>query len=105
MYNKRYYPKRNFRVDEAILRRVVENKNHTLNEDGCGCENEQENCMIWGEHPTSLAMVCSPVQSFCDMYSEEKGLSRGTIFVQLDKPFMPGASVRNIGGCANGYKM
>ena len=105
MYDKRNYPKRNFRVDEAMLRRVVENKSRITKEENCGCEREDEACMIWGEHPLSLAMVCSPVQSFCEMYSEEKGLTRGTIFSQLDKPFLPGSNARSKGGCTNGYKM
>ena len=34
----------------------------------------------------SLAMVYAPLQSFRDTYSPEEGLTRGTIFRELDKP-------------------
>ena len=35
----------------------------------------------------SLAMVYSPEQPFSDIYEPDEGLSRGTIFAALDKPF------------------
>lgn len=38
-------------------------------------------------HPTSLAMVWSPVQSFQKIYEPSKALMRGTLFAELDKPF------------------
>ena len=41
------------------------------------------------ENPTSLAMVYSPKQPFADLYEPIKALSRGTLFVALDKPFTP----------------
>ena len=36
----------------------------------------------------SLAMVYSPCQTFEELYEPCEGLRRGTIFVQLDKPFL-----------------
>jgi len=38
-------------------------------------------------HPTTLAMVWSPVQSFQKIYEPSKALMRGTLFAELDKPF------------------
>ncbi len=38
---------------------------------------------------SSLAMVYSPYQSWQDIYEPQKGLCRGTIFAQLDKPWFP----------------
>ena len=38
----------------------------------------------------SLAMVYAPCQGFRMMYSPEEGLSRGTIFRELDKPLEAG---------------
>ena len=35
----------------------------------------------------SLAMVYIPMQKFRDIYDYDIGLSRGTIFRELDKPF------------------
>ncbi len=37
----------------------------------------------------SLAMVYSPCQSFDNLHDPEIGIDRGTIFKELDKPFMP----------------
>ena len=107
MYDKRYNQRRNFRVNEDMLRRVTENRSIMSKREGCEfCErdNEENGCMIYGEMPNSLAMVCSPVQSFCDVYDEEKGFRRGTIFSQLDKPFLGGKSVKTRGGNNNGCK-
>ena len=35
----------------------------------------------------SLAMVYSPCQSFQGLYTPEEGLARGTVFMELEKPF------------------
>lgn len=35
----------------------------------------------------SLAMVYSPCQSFQGLHTPEEGLCRGTIFMELEKPF------------------
>ncbi len=34
-----------------------------------------------------LAMAYVPVQKFCNLYSDNKGLQAGTICADLDKPF------------------
>ncbi len=50
--------------------------------EGCG-----ERCgSKWGLEGYPLAMVYAPLQNFCELYEPEKGLSRGTIFSQLDLP-------------------
>ncbi len=36
----------------------------------------------------TLAMAYVPMQEFTDIYEPEQGLSRGTIFAELDLPFM-----------------
>ena len=38
----------------------------------------------------SLAMVYSPFQVFRDIYTPQKALSRGTLFLELDKPWKAG---------------
>ena len=48
-----------------------------------------------------LAMVYSPMQEFDKLYELEKGFNAGTIFSELDLPFM-GRSLKqkgNSGGC------
>lgn len=59
----------------------------------CGCEHggDSRNDNIGAFdclHGMSLAMVYSPCQEFEDLYDHTEGLRRGTIFRQLDKPFM-----------------
>lgn len=73
-------------------------------EDGCGCEGAPVPCRDaegrrrWGleEHP--LAMVYAPVQNFCGLYDEVTALSRGTVFGELDLPFLVGDCKKG-GGC------
>ena len=43
-----------------------------------------------------IALDQMPVTKWRNIYEAEKGLRRGTIFQDLDKPF------RGIGGCQNG---
>ena len=54
---------------------------------GCSeCDREQEyktDCL----NGMSLAMVYSPCQEFDGLYTPEVGLSHGTVFIELDKPF------------------
>ncbi len=38
-------------------------------------------------HGTPLAAVYVPIQTFAQMYDCDKALSRGTLFMELDKPF------------------
>lgn len=49
----------------------------------------------------SLAMVYIPNQEFRELYDADTGLSRGTIFRELDKPFV------GRGGCSpqNNYRV
>ena len=53
--------------------------------DGTGCDH----CASAGDplDGMSLAMVYSPEQTFEGLYEPEEGLSRGTVFIALEKPF------------------
>ena len=105
MYDNRYSPKRNFRVDEDMLCRVIENKKRASQRERFDIKNDGESCRIYMKSAESLAMVCSPIQEFCGRYSEEQGLQRGTIFSQLDKPFRGDKrSVSPRGGYRDGCK-
>ena len=46
-------------------------------------ENDSYGC---GQYPIGMAYV--PWQTFKDIYDMERGLNAGTIFAELDKPFM-----------------
>ncbi len=43
---------------------------------------------ITTSQPVSLAMAYVPIQQWGDLYDIDVGLQRGTIFAQLDKPFL-----------------
>jgi hypothetical protein len=58
--------------------------------DGCPADCGDKGTCGEGEDALSgrsLAMVYSPKQPFCDLYEPDEGLSRGTIFAALEKPF------------------
>ncbi len=42
----------------------------------------------WGIANYPLASVYAPIQQWRDAYDEEMALSRGTLFRELDKPFL-----------------
>ncbi len=61
-------------------------------QNGCSREGACGACSTCGEGEDtlsgySLAMVYSPIQQFCDLYEPDEGLSRGTVFAALEKPF------------------
>ena len=49
--------------------------------------NNQSITHSWGLKDHPLAMVYSPLQAFSGLYDEEKALSHGTLFSELDLPF------------------
>lgn len=66
------------------VRRARQNAPSDSQQDSCG------RCASTPLSGYSLAMVYSPCQEFTELYEAEEGFSRGTIFSQLDKPFLPG---------------
>lgn len=63
---------------------------------------EAENCTArtgsaFGLSGYPLASVYAPMQEFDDIYDCETGLSRGTIFTQLDLPFVCGGMNGGVG--------
>ena len=72
---------------------------------GCGSE-RNSSCTgkhSWGLENHPLAMVYSPLQSFDNLFDMDTALNKGTMFCELDLPFM-GESVYNSGkgGCCRG---
>ena len=73
--------------------------NMAQNRQGCGCSNaKQDNCNNVHDCDIETApvdrmapgMAYVPWQKWEDIYCMEKALERGTIFEQLDKPFIGG---------------
>ena len=52
------------------------------------CEEEKPVRKTWGLVGYPLASVYAPLQEWRDLYDEEKGLAQGTLFSELDKPFL-----------------
>lgn len=56
---------------------------------GCGCDSgSQDRKRTWGLEGYPLAMVYSPIQAFQGLYALEDGFDRGTVFEELDLPFL-----------------
>ena len=75
-------------------------KNSIYDSDGCGCDQgydcSERKC--WGLEGYPLASVFSPLQSFDKLFDMDTALHRGTVFAELDLPFM-GESVYKGGNC------
>ena len=61
------------------------------------CEDNKDSGGGWGLGGFPLASVYAPLQVFEELYDAETALSKGTIFKQLDLPFM-GMTVKG-GNC------
>ena len=51
---------------------------------------KEQACGIPREEALPLAMAYVPWQKWRELYTPEVGLQRGTIFAELDKPFLGG---------------
>ena len=53
-----------------------------------GCMNGEGGCAVFTNQPISLAMAYVAMQQWQDLYDPDLALERGTIFSQLDMPFL-----------------
>ena len=56
---------------------------------------KKEDCTIFTAQPISFGMAYIPYQSWCKLYEPAVGFERGTIFPELDKPFLGEEAVPN----------
>ena len=63
--------------------------------------NNHANGGSWALRGYPLASVFAPYQEFRGLYDRETALKQGTVFLELDLPFM-GASIANRGGSCRG---
>ena len=82
------------RTEGMSRSRCGENMPHSCRREDSDCGHGED-----GMNGFSLAMVYSPHQHWRNLYDEETGLTRGTIFEELDKPFHGPACM---GGGSNG---
>lgn len=80
------------RTEGMSRSRCGENMPHSCRREDSDCGHGED-----GMNGFSLAMVYSPHQHWRNLYDEETGLTRGTIFEELDKPFHGPACMG--GGC------
>ncbi len=66
---------------------------------GCGSATAQRR---WGLTGYPLSMVYSPMQEWRSLYDSETALMQGTLFAELDLPFMGGRGGCGCGGVGNG---
>ncbi len=60
-------------------------------ERGCGCTGRQETPVSREDYVLAMAYV--PWQYFTNVYEPDQALEVGTIFPELDKPFLAGGRV------------
>lgn len=84
MYRENEFGVRRDRANDEYLRRMLDG--------GCAQGDDKAEVVpyrkTWGLTEYPLAMVYSPIQEWRELYDNETGLSRGTIFKELDLPFL-----------------
>ena len=87
-----------YRNDDFMMRRseMPDGDDKVSCTGGCGSESRQAR---WGVTNRPVAMVYAPIQEWRSIYDCEMGLNRGTIFAELDLPFV---GCKGCGGVKNG---
>ena len=90
------------RISDNMLRRMLDESEGTASErytsDSNNRTGTQHSRHTWGLENHPLAMVYAPVQVFRNLYDRDTALQKGTLFTELNLPFM-GQSVMKGGGC------
>ena len=102
MYTENEFMTPRERVNDSLLRRLQEEANREERLEGmevCPLENRPNvgERRSWGLDGYPLASMFAPLQEWRSVYEPELGMSRGTIFKELDLPFVCGD--RRGGGC------
>lgn len=94
--------------NDTLLRMMIEGKGNSCpacQKDGC-CSNEgcrkNSDGDTWGLYNHPLASVYAPLQEFDGLYDLDSALSHGTLFKELDLPFMGNRRVTQKGGNCRG---
>ncbi len=103
MYTENNFMTPRERINENLSRRVLSDTSAVCANPGERSyeQNEEKNSQAhrrsWGLEGYPLASVYAPLQEWRNIYDTELGFSRGTIFKELDLPFLCGE--RSGGGC------
>ncbi len=89
MYTENDFMTPRDRVNESLMRRALTNSSERVPP---AVERKS-----WGLEEYPLASVYAPLQCWRNLYDNETGFSRGTIFKELDLPFL--CSDKSGGNC------
>ena len=84
------------RLSDEMLRRMLDGNASPMMPPSQGNQRQ-----TWGLEGYPLASVYAPLQGFQGLYDKETALQRGTLFSELDLPFM-GESIADKGGLCRG---
>ncbi len=87
----------NDKINDGLLRQILGAEKSVA---APACSIGTEKPKSWGLVGYPLSMVYSPIQDFKEIYDMDSALMQGTIFKELDLPFM-GMTVSG-GGCLRG---
>ena len=93
-------------IGEELLRKMLDTPERRSLPDLPPREAEGAPCLPrseWGLTSYPLGMVYAPLQSFRDLYDRESALQHGTLFRELDLPFLGEsvATTKQGGGCCD----
>ena len=105
---------RHDRAAEDLLKQMIESHGVCGHDNGCsqsddsyghfergeGMPGYEDTHRSWGLDGYPLAMVYSPIQKWRNIYDCETALVRGTIFEELDLPFLGKCHCERENGCA-----
>ena len=74
------------RISDDMLRRMLEIDGDSVNSPALHAHNKTRKS--WGLVGYPLASVYAPLQEFRALYDRETALHKGTVFSELDLPFM-----------------
>lgn len=102
MYTENEFMTPRERVNDSLVRRLQNEamENDRSNDRGRCPADELQNVggrNSWGLESYPLASMFAPLQEWRSIYEPDLGMSRGTIFKELDLPFVCGE--RRGGGC------
>ena len=98
MHTDKNYMTARDRIGDSLARRVAQNSAFPYDErvsSACACKKidagtQREPSRSWGLEGYPLASVYAPLQCWREIYDEDAGFHRGTIFKELDLPFVCG---------------
>ena len=92
--------------NDSLLRMMIEGKGNCADSPRNSCPLEKNDCdceeksrMGWALTGYPLASVYAPLQVFDELYDLPTALKHGTVFAQLDLPFMGDRRIKKGGSC------